>query len=244
MRQRTAKLASNSSRQPPSGNQMTPQQIQPPNYGRGISDYSQGGHQTNWQQPGVTQGYTQPAYQQPPQTPPRQYQQKGQLTSQPQVEQLDGPPEVIQYGKIQIKHAITLITLRLAKMEEMLSTPNFHSVMNGTIGGGDAEGDDISSELVESINERLGGLENNVGLLFERTTDLHTQLEVIKTSIQTIIDGTSIDQEDLIVKTSQFHDDTPDIFTNELSQSHIQSTATLIDSIQNDDDNEEKGLST
>jgi hypothetical protein len=227
MRQRTAKLASNSTRQPPSGNQMTPQQIQPPNYGRGISDYSQGGHQTNWQQP---------VYQQPLQTPPRQYQQKGQLSSQPQVEQLDGPPEVIQYGKIQIKHAITLITLRLAKMEEMLSTPNFHSVMNGTIGGGDAEGDDISSELIESINERLGGLENNVGLLFERTTDLHTQLEVIKTSIQTIIDGTSIDQEDLIVKTTQFHDDTPDIFTNEITQS----TTTIIDSIQNDDDNEEK----
>lgn len=235
MRQRTAKLASNSSRQS-LGNQMTPQQIQTPNYGRGISDYSQGGQQTNWQQHVVTQGYTQPVYQQ---TPSRQYQQKGQLSSQPQVEQLDGPPEVIQYGKIQIKQAITLITLRLAKMEEMLSTPNFHSVMNGTFSGENAEGDNISSELIESINERLGGLENNVGLLFERTTDLHNQLEVIKTSIQTIIDGTSIDQDDLIVKTTQFQDDTTDIFTNELTQSHIQSTTTNIDSIQNDDDNEE-----
>lgn len=239
MRQRTSKLASNSARQPSAGHQLAPQQIQQapqPGYGRGKPEYSQGGQQVSWQQPVVTQGYTQPVYQQPPQTPLRQHQQKGQFSSSPHVEQMDGVPQVIHHGKIQMKDAITLITLRLAKLEEMTSTPMFHSVMNGTICGGDIDGDNISTELIESINERLSGLENNVNLLFERTNDLHLQLEEMKTNIQLLVDGTSIDHTDLIIQPSHLHDDDDvDIFQNGLTQSSGLSS-TLSTSIGGDVD--------
>jgi hypothetical protein len=203
---RTSKLtAVSNARQPSAGHQLAPQQIQqaqPSGYGRGVPDYPQGG-QVSWQQPVVTQGYNQSSYQQP-QPPSRQFQQ-----TQP----VDGAPHVIHRGKIQMKDAITLITLRLAKLEEMTSTPNFHSVMNGALGVGDGE-NNISVELVESINDRLNGLESNLALLFERTTDLHLQLEEMKTNIQSIIDGTSIDHNDLIIQTSQIQDDTVDVFQN------------------------------
>ena len=237
MRQRTAKLASNSARQPSAGHQLAPQQIQQtqqPMYARGKPDYSQGIQQVSWQQPVATQGY-----QQPPQTPSRQYQQKGQFSSNPHVEQVDGAPHVIHHGKIQMKDAITLITLRLAKLEEMTSTPIFHSVMNGTIGGGDIDGDNVSAELIESINERLNGLESNVGLLFERTEDLHLQLEEMKTNIQTIVDGTSIDHTDLIIQPSQLNDDNVDIFQNGLIQHPITSTTLTTNITENADENED-----
>lgn len=242
MRQRTAKLASNSARQPSAGHQLTPQQIQQapqPGYSRGKSEYSQGGQQVTWQQPVVTQGYTQPVYQQPPQTALRQHQQKGQVNSNPHIEQMDGVPQVIHHGKIQMKDAITLITLRLAKLEEMTSTPMFHSVMNGSIGG-DIDGDNVSGELIESINERLSGLENNVGLLFERTNDLHNQLEEMKTNIQLLVDGTSIDHTDLIIQPSHIYDDDVDIFQNGLTQSSVLSS-TLSTTIGGDVDETDEG---
>jgi hypothetical protein len=208
---RTSKLTTvNTARQPSAGHQLAPQQIQqvpPPGYGRGggVTDYSQGG-QVSWQQPVVTQGqgYSQPSYQQPPQPPSRQFQQ---------APQMEGTPQVIHRGKIQMKDAITLITLRLAKLEEMTSTPNFHSVLNGTMGGGDGD-NNMSVELIESINDRLSGLESNMAMLFERSSHLHDELEEMKVNIQSIIDGTSIDHNDLIIQTSQIQDDTVDVFQN------------------------------
>ena len=126
-----------------------------------------------------------------------------------------------------MKDAITLITLRLAKLEEMTSTPGFHSAMNGSVGGSDVDGDNVSAEIIESINERLGGLEHAVGLLFERTTDLHSQLEEMKVNIQTLVDGTSIDHNDLIIQPSQLQDDTVDVFQNSSTQpSNVPPSAT------------------
>jgi len=220
-------------RQPAAGHQLAPQQIRQAH--RGMPEYSQGAPQVNWQQPVVTQGYTQPVYQQPPQTPSRQFQQKNQFGSHPHMEQMDGAPQVIHHGKIQMKDAITLITLRLAKLEEMTSTPGFHSAMNGSVGGSDVDGDNVSAEIIESINERLGGLEQAVGLLFERTIDLNSQLEEMKVNIQTIIDGTSIDHNDLIIQPSQLQDDTVDVFQNGASQPPITPPT-----IATDDDDEEE----
>jgi hypothetical protein len=151
------------------------------------------------------------------------------------MEQMDGAPQVIHHGKIQMKDAITLITLRLAKLEEMTSTPGFHSAMNGSVGGSDVDGDNVSAEIIESINERLGGLEQAVGLLFERTSDLNSQLEEMKVNIQTIIDGTSIDHNDLIIQPSQLQDDTVDVFQNGASQPPITPPT-----IATDDDDEEE----
>jgi hypothetical protein len=215
MRQRTAKLSAANTRQPAAGHQLAPQQIQqtpPPGYGRGMQEYPQ----VSWQQPVVTQGYSQPVYQQPPQPQSRQFQQPSQPQSRqfqqpPQIEQVDGA-SVIHRGKIQMKDAITLITLRLAKLEEMTSTQSFQSIMNGTIDM-DINGDNnIGGELIESINDRLSGLENNMTLLFERTADLNLQFEEMKTNIQTIIDGTSIEHSDLIIQPTHNQDDNVDVF--------------------------------
>ena len=211
---RTSKLTAattTTARQPSAGHQLAPQQIQQAQqqgYVRGIPDYSQGSSQVSWQQPVVTpQGYNQSSFQyppQPPQTPTRQQFQ--------QAPQMEGTPQVIHRGKIQMKDAITLITLRLAKLEEMTSTPNFHSIMNGSSGVGDVDGDNnISTELIESINGRLSGLESNLALLFERTSELHFQLEEMKVNIQSIVDGTSIDQNDLIIQSPQIPDDSVDV---------------------------------
>ena len=250
MRQRTAKLSAvNTTRQPAAGHQLAPQQIQqtpPPGYGRGIPDYSQGGpQQVSWQQPVATQGYAQPAYQQPPQTQTRQFQQPPQTQSrqyqqQPQMEKVDGA-SVIHRGKIQMKDAITLITLRLAKLEEMTSTPSFHSIINGTIGG-DIDGDNnVSVELIESINDRLNGLENNMTLLFERTNDLNLQFEEMKVNIQTIVDGTSIDHNDLIIQPSHIQDDNVDVFQNGVAQPPVPITdGTDNQDDDNDDDDTEE----
>jgi len=225
MKSRVTKLTNantgTTARQPAAGHQLAPQQIrqaQPVGYGRGMPEYSQGAPQVSWQQPVVTQGYTQPVYQQPPQTPSRQFQQKNQFGSHPHMEQMDGPPQVIHHGKIQMKDAITLITLRLAKLEEMTSTPGFHSAMNGSVGGSDVDGDNVSAEIIESVNERLGGLEQAVGLLYERTSDLHSQLEEMKVNIQLLVDGSSIDHNDLIIQPSQLQDDTVDVFQNSSTQ--------------------------
>jgi hypothetical protein len=208
MKARTAKLTNtNTGRQPAVGHQLAPQQIRQasqPGYGRGIPEYSQGSAQVSWQQP-VYQQPTQPT--QLPQPPTRQFQQK-------HMEQMDGAPQVIHHGKIQMKDAITLITLRLAKLEEMTSTPSFHSAMNGIIGGSDVDGENVSAEIIESINERLSGLEQSVGLLFDRTTDLHRQLEEMKVNIQLLVDGSSIDHNDLIIQPFQLHDDSADVFQN------------------------------
>jgi hypothetical protein len=249
MRQRTAKLSTaNSARQPAAGHQLAPQQIQqhapPPGYGRGMPDYSQGGPQVSWQQPIATQQvYNQPVYQQPPQIQSRQFQQQPQIQSrqfqqQPQVEQHEGA-SVIHRGKIQMKDAITLITLRLAKLEEMTSTPGFHSIMNGVLDG-DVDGDNnISQAMVESINDRLIGLETNMSLLFERTSDLNLQFEEMKASIQTIIDGTSIDHSDLIIQPTPTtnQDDNVDVFQNGLTQP----PKPLSDNTDDNDDDDDDG---
>lgn len=230
MRQRTAKLSAvNTARQPAAGHQLAPHQVQQtpsPGYGRGVTEYPQGTPQVSWQQPVATQGYSQPIYQQPPQTPSRQFQQPSQpqsrqfqQPSQPQTERIDGA-SVIHRGKIQMKDAITLITLRLAKLEEITSAPGFHSIMSGSLDG-DVDGDNnISSELIESINDRLSGLENNMNLLFERTNDLNVQFEEMKTNIQMIIDGTCIDHSDLIIQPAGNQDDNVDIFQNVTIQSN------------------------
>jgi hypothetical protein len=251
MRQRTAKLSAvNTTRQPAAGHQLAPQQIQqtpPPGYGRGISDYSQGPpQQVSWQQPIATQGYPQSVYQQPPpQTQSRQFQQpppqtqSRQYQQQPQMEQVDGA-SVIHRGKIQMKDAITLITLRLAKLEEMTSTPSFHSIINGTVGG-DIDGDNnVSIELIESINDRLNGLESNMNLLFERTNDLNLQFEEMKLNIQTIVDGTSIDHNDLIIQPSHIQDDNVDVFQSVVPQPTNSITDETDNQDDNNDDNEEE----
>jgi len=239
MKSRVTKLTNantTTARQPAAGHQLAPQQIrQAPqsSYGRGMPEYSQGPPQVSWQQPIVTQGYQQP------QTPSRQFQQKSHFGSQPHMEQMDGAPQVIHHGKIQMKDAITLITLRLAKLEEMTSTPGFHSAMNGSVGGSDVDGDNVSAEIIESINERLSSLEQGIGLLFERTTDLHSQLEEMKVNIQTLVDGTSIDHNDLIIQPSQLQDDTVDVFQNSSTQPSAQSVT-----IATDEDNEEEEETT
>lgn len=245
MKSRVTKLTNantTAARQPAVGHQLAPQQIrQAPqsSYGRGMLEYSQGPPQVSWQQPVVTQGY-----QQPPQTPSRQFQQKSHFGSQPHMEQMDGAPQVIHHGKIQMKDAITLITLRLAKLEEMTSTPGFHSAMNGSVGGSDVDGDNVSAEIIESINERLGGLEQAVGILFERTTDLHSQLEEMKVSIQTLVDGTSIDHNDLIIQPSQLQDDTVDVFQNGLTQQTTTLPSSQSVTISTDEDEEEEEETT
>jgi hypothetical protein len=248
MRQRTAKLSAvNTARQPAAGHQLAPHQAQQtpsPGYGRGIPEYSQGTPQVSWQQPVATQGYSQPIYQQPPQTPTRQFQQPSQpqtrqfqQPSQPQTERLDGA-SVIHRGKIQMKDAITLITLRLAKLEEMTSTPGFHSIMSGS-SDGDVDGDNnISSELIESINDRLSGLENNMNLLFEQTNDLNLQFEEMKTNIQTIIDGTCIDHSDLIIQTASNQDDNVDVFQNVTIQAN-NPIPSEVDTNNDDDDDDD-----
>lgn len=213
MRQRTAKLSTtNTARQPSAGHQLAPQQIQPQqSYGQPPLT-----PQVSWQQPVMTQGYNQPLYSQPPPQQSRQYQQKGAYNPAPHIEHVEGAPPVIHHGKIQMKDAITLITLRLAKLEEMTSTPGFHAVMTGNLG--EMVGDNVSGEVIDSISERLGLLETNVSMLFERTNDIHFQLESMKTSIQTIIDGTSIDHNDLIIQSSQPQDDTVDVFQTPTTQ--------------------------
>ena len=228
MRQRTAKLSTaNTARQPSAGHQLAPQQIQPQqSYG-----HPQPSPQVSWQQPVMTQGYSQPAYSQPPPQQARQYQQKGVYNQAPHIEHVEGAPPVIHHGKIQMKDAITLITLRLAKLEEMTSTPGFHAVMTGNLG--DMGGDGVSGEIIDSISERLGLLETNMGLLFDRTNDIHFQLESMKASIQTIIDGTSIDHTDLIIQPSQVQDDTVDVFQNPASQPQT--------TVEHEDDGEDEG---
>ena len=236
MKSRVTKLTNtNTARQPAVGHQLAPQQIR---QARGVPDYSQITPQVSWQQPITTQGYQQPiptqGYQQPPQTPSnRQFQQKNQF-EQP----MDGGPQVIHHGKIQMKDAITLITLRLAKLEEMTSTPGFNSAMNGSVGGNDVGVDNVSDEIIESINERLNGLEQSVGLLNERTMDLHSQLEEMKVNIQSLVDGTSIDHSDLIIQPSQLQDDTVDVFQN----SSIQPPTLSV--ITDDDEDEDEGPET
>jgi len=235
MRQRTAKLSTaNTTRQPSAGHQLAPQQIQPQqSYGQGVPTYPQPSPQVSWQQPVMTQGYSQPpVYSQAPPQQARQYQQKGAYNPAPHIEHVEGAPPVIHHGKIQMKDAITLITLRLAKLEEMTSTPSFHAVMTGNLG--DMGGDNVSGEIIDSISERLGVLETNVGLLFERTNDIHFQLEAMKTSIQTIIDGTSIDHTDLIIQPSQVNDDTVDVF-----QTPTTTTTPQPESDDKEDDGEE-----
>jgi hypothetical protein len=245
MKSRVTKLTNANTataRQPAAGHQLAPQQIrQAPqsSYGRGMPEYSQGPPQVSWQQPVITQGY-----QQPPQTPSRQFQQKNHFGSQPHTEQMDGAPQVIHHGKIQMKDAITLITLRLAKLEEMTSTPGFHSAMNGSVGGSDVDGDNVSAEIIESINERLGGLEQSVGLLFERTSDLHSQLEEMKVSIQLLVDGSSIDHNDLIIQPSQLQDDTVDVFQNSSTQQSSVPLSTQSLTITTDECEEEEEEST
>lgn len=227
MRQRTAKLSTtNTARQPSAGHQLAPQQIQPQqSYGHPPPT-----PQVSWQQPVTTQGYNQPVYSQPPPQQSRQYQQKGAYNPAPHIEHVDGAPPVIHHGKIQMKDAITLITLRLAKLEEMTSTPGFHAVMTGNLG--DMVGDNVSGEVIDSISERLGLLETNVSMLFERTNDIHFQLETMKSSIQTIIDGTSIDHTDLITQPSQLQDDTVDVF-------QTPTTQPVVDNEEGEEDNNE-----
>jgi hypothetical protein len=224
MRQRTAKLSTaNTTRQTSAGHQLAPQQ----GYGHPSSS-----PQVSWQQPVMTQGYNQPpVYSQAPPQQSRQYQQKGAYNPAPHIEHVDGAPPVIHHGKIQMKDAITLITLRLAKLEEMTSTPGFHAVMTGNLG--DMVGDNVSGEIIDSISERLGLLETNVGLLFDRTNDIHFQLDSIKSSIQTIIDGTSIDHTDLIIQPSQLQDETVDVFQTPTSQPQQV--------VENEDEGEDEG---
>ena len=240
MKSRVTKLTNtNTARQPALGNQLAPQQIrqsQTSGYGRGLPDYPQGTPQVSWQQPIATQGYQQA--QQPPIS--RQFQQKNQFGVQSQVEQMDAGPQVIHHGKIQMKDAITLITLRLAKLEEMTSTPGFHSAVNGLVGGNDVSGDNVSDEIIESINERLNGLEQSVGMLFERTTDLHSQLEEMKLTIQSLVDGTSIDHSDLIIQSSQLQDDTVDVFQNNSNQP--PSSSVIVDEDEQEGEDETSDL--
>jgi len=239
MRQRTAKLSTaNTARQPSAGHQLAPQQIQPQLQPQ-LQPQQSYGHpqptpQVSWQQPVMTQGYNQPVYSQPlpPPQQSRQYQQKGAYNSAPHIEHVEGAPPVIHHGKIQMKDAITLITLRLAKLEEMTSTPGFHAVMTGNLG--EMVGDNVSGEVIDSISERLGVLETNVSMLFERTNDIHFQLETMKTSIQTIIDGTSIDHNDLIIQTSQPQDDTVDVFQTPATQPQP-----VVDDEEGEEDNNE-----
>lgn len=144
------------------------------------------------QQPGYPpqgpggQGYA-PGY--PPQAPQVQQRQPPtqQRQNQPQLlEPVDGGPSVIHHGKILMKDAITLITLRLAKLEELTSTPTFHSLINGEITG-DIVKDD-NTEFLTNIGERLTNLETNVSSIFQ-------DLEQLKLCIEALVSQTSIDDE-------------------------------------------------
>jgi hypothetical protein len=70
-------------------------------------------------------------------------------------------------------------------------------------------------------------------MLFERTTDLHSQLEEMKLTIQSLVDGTSIDHSDLIIQSSQLQDDTVDVFQNNSNQPPSSSVI--------DDEDEQEG---
>jgi hypothetical protein len=134
--------------------------------------------------PGYAAGYQQP-------------QQQRQISSQQRqgpvsqlLEPVDGGPSVIHRGKIMMKDAITLITLRLAKLEEMTSTPTFNSLMNGEVTG-DIDKDD-NSEFISNIGERLTNLESNIQTIFQDLGDLKTCLEALVTQ-------TSIDDDQLLL---------------------------------------------
>lgn len=136
--------------------------------------------------PGYPAGYPQP----PPQQQQRQMStQQRPVSSSQLLEPVDGGPSVIHRGKIMMKDAITLITLRLAKLEEMTSTSTFLSLMNGEVTG-DAD-KDYNSEFISNIGERLTNLESNVQNIFQDLSDLKICLEALVTQ-------TSIDDEQLL----------------------------------------------
>ena len=151
----------------------TQQQLYPPHPQQGIVV-----------NPGYTAGYQQP--QQQRQMPSQQRQ--GAVSQL--LEPVDGGPSVIHRGKIMMKDAITLITLRLAKLEEMTSTSTFNSIMNGEVTG-DIDKDD-NSEFISNIGERLTNLESNIQIIFQDLGDLKTCLEALVTQ-------TSIDEDQLIL---------------------------------------------
>ena len=136
------------------------------------------------------QGYA-PGY--PPQAPQgAQRQQSIQpRQNQPQLlEPVDGGPPVIHHGKILMKDAITLITLRLAKLEELTSTSTFHSLINGEITGDSVKDD--NTEFLTNIGERLSNLETNVSSIFQ-------DLQELKLCIEALVSQTSIDDEQQIL---------------------------------------------
>jgi hypothetical protein len=191
MRQRTSKLTSNATaRQPAVGHQLNSQQVAQ-NYG------SPQQPQVSWGS--VTQGYTQPKQMQPNQGRPGvvNMPQRGQ----PYVEQPDGLMTMngapngmpIVRGKIQMKDAITLITLRLAKLEELTSSSGFQSSVDE-----DGLTGEMSSEMIDNINERLTNLENGVAELTQANVDINKRLDIMNTSIHTLIELTTIEQDEYI----------------------------------------------
>ena len=146
---------------PPRG----PAQIYPPGVGPSVAGYAQ----------------QQPQQQQRPITQQRQ----GVAT---QFEQNDGIPQINHYGKIQMKDAITLITLRLAKLEELTGSPAFNSMLET---GGNVSNDSVSDanvEMIDNISERLNHIELNISVLMQ-------EINTLKYSIDTIITQTSVDEE-------------------------------------------------
>jgi len=185
MRKRNPGASTTSTRQV-SVTQQVQQQPQQPPYG-----YPQMPPQQMYSPQGmVNQGYPPQGY---PQAPPAQQginrqQSVQQRPTQPQHmnDQIDGNPPVIHHGKISMKDAVTLITLRLAKLEEMTSTPAFNSLMNGEVSGDAIR--DISTEFVDNIGERLSTLETNVASIFE-------ELVGLKSSIDMLVSQCCIDDE-------------------------------------------------
>ena len=177
MRKRNPGATTNSTRQlGVNQQQMTSQvQSQQPGYGYPQRMQQQQQQQQIYQQP-VNQGFP-PGFQQGQPRPPMQT----------TVEQKDGNPPIIHYGKIQMKDAITLITLRLAKLEELTSSPTFNAVMDGGSLSGDIT-TDITTEIIDNISERLNNLETNISVLIQ-------EMNTLKSSIDTIITQTSFDED-------------------------------------------------
>ena len=138
----------------------------------------------------VNQGYPPQGYPQTPQVQQgiNRQQSVHQRPTQPQHmnELNDGNPPVIHHGKISMKDAVTLITLRLAKLEEMTSTPTFNSLMNGEVSGDSIR--DISTDIVDNIGERLSTLESNLASIFE-------ELAGLKSTIDVLVSQSCIDEE-------------------------------------------------
>lgn len=154
---------------PPRG----PTQVYPPGVGPGIAGGGAPGYPVG--------GYTQQQQQQPQRSNTQQRQPSVQF------EQNTGVPPINRYGTIQMKDAITLITLRLAKLEELTGSPVFNSILE-TGGVSNDSTTDANTEIIDNINERLNNLEVNITVLMQ-------EMNTLKHSIDTIISYTSVDEE-------------------------------------------------